>query len=490
LPTEYIAECDESIRLPAISMEVTVGWLKSALDDLEGLGPKGGLERFAESLDPAWIEEALAATGTASIRRRKLDAAQAVWVVLGMAMYADRSIKAVVDHLGLVRGESGSVAPSAVTKARYRLGAKPLEWLFEKVASAWSATEGLDGYQGLALYGVDGTSLRVDDSDANFEHFGKPGTRAGLGEAGYPQMRVTALLNLSNRLLAGVRCGPLSASERELATELWRLIPDNSLTIIDRGFTDVRIYRELTTGGINRHFMIRLKKNAVYETLETLPDGTVLATIHPNYAALARDPDAVPIKVRIIAYQHEGGEPSRLAVTLFNHEVYTAKALVQLYHERWELEICFDELKTHLLERKECLRSKKPEGVYQELWGVLLVYNLVRREMLLAAKARSIPARRVSFRSSLLWIRDFWTTAWMISPGNVPRALADLRSEIIGKSLLLPERRSERRYPRHVKIKMTRFPRNHGKRAPKTASPEPSETPTAPGGPISGQPTK
>ena len=121
----------------------------------------------------------------------------------------------------------------------------------------------------------------MDDSDANFEHFGKPGGRGGAGDAGYPQLRLVALLNLSNRLLAGVRCGPFSKSEHELVSDLWKLISDNSLTILDRGFVSFRSFHELVHGGTNRHFMIRLKSNAVYEELEELPDGTVLALLHP-----------------------------------------------------------------------------------------------------------------------------------------------------------------------------------------------------------------
>jgi len=93
----------------------------------------------------------------------------------------------------------------------------------------------------------------------------------------------------------------------------------------------------------------------------------------------------------------------------------------------------------------------------------LLVYTLVRREMLLTAQASKVPASRMSFRASLLWIRDFWTTGWMLSPGTVPRKLSDLR-EVLIKELVLPPRRTERRYPRHVKIKMSNYPRNRGKR--------------------------
>jgi hypothetical protein len=449
-------------------MQVTTGWLKETLDALEDLGPRGGLDRFAASLDPDWIEEALAATGTASIRRRKLPAEQVVWLVIGMALYADRGVKAVLDHLGLVSGGDRQLAPSAVSAARYRLGAEPMRWLFERVARSWIDTEGLGGYRGLSLYGVDGSHLRVQDSDENFEHFGKPGGRSGAGDSGYPQLRLVALLNLSNRLLAAVRVGPFARSEQVLVKDLWTAIPNDSLTIADRGFNSYMSFLELIADGKNRHFLIRMKSDAHFEAVRELPDGSIIALLHPPKHLLEKDPEVPgPIEVRIISYQHEGGDESRLATTLTDHETYRAEELIALYHDRWELEIAFDELKTHMLERKESLRSKKPEGVYQELWGQLLVYNLVRREMLLTAVASKLPPARISFRASLLWIRDFWTTAWMISPGNVPKSLAVLRGSL--RDLILPERRTERRYPRHVKIKMSNFPRNRGRRPPKTS---------------------
>jgi hypothetical protein len=119
-----------------------------------------------------------------------------------------------------------------------------------------------------------------------------------------------------------------------------------------------------------------------------------------------------------------------------------------------------------LLHRKESLRSKKPVGVEQEVWGLLLVYNLVRREMLLVAAKSKVPPKQISFWTSLLRIRDFWTFAGMTrSPGNIPARLADMESDL--RSLVLPVRRKDRRYPRHVKIKMSNNARNRGTRQPK-----------------------
>ena len=436
--------------------------LAEALEAIRELGPEGGIARFAASLDPKWVAEALDASGTASIRRRKLPADQAVWLVLGMALFTDRSIRDVVDHLNLVIGGAKSLAPSNVTKARYRIGAEPIRRLFEKVCSTWSETPGLGGYRGLSLWGVDGSHLRVQDSDENFEHFGMPGGRGGSNDAGYPQLRISALLNLSNRLLADASVGPWSTSEYDLASELWDSIPDDSLTILDRYYGGYLMLQELLTGGRNRHFLIRAKKNLKYDMADVFEDGTAIGLLYPHDKLLKANPDLPgPIEIRVISYRGGDGELNRLFTTLIDPDEYPAQDLIDLYRERWELETGFDELKTHMLERKDSLRSKKPEGVYQEVWGQLLVYNLVRREMLLAAQAHALPPKRISFRSSLLWIRNFWLSAWSTAPGNIPKSLADFRSTL--DVLILPPRRSERRYPRHVKIKMSSYPRNRGR---------------------------
>lgn len=440
----------------------------SALDEvlraLNDLGPEGGLERFSASLDGEWIEQALAATGTGSIRRRKLPAEQVVWLVVGMCLFADRSIVDVVDHLRLVIPGVKKLAPSNIPKARYKLGPEPIKWLFGKVSEVWGETPGLGGYHDLSLYGIDGTHLRVQDTDENFEHFGKPGGPSGSGDAGYPQLRLVGLMNLSNRLLTAAEAGPWSQGEHTLVKPLTQQIPDHSMTIVDRGFYAFLWLHELLSAGTERHVMVRARKNLKYEIVEALADGSALARVRPHRKlekAHAELPES--ILIRVIEYKHAGGEPNRLFVSLLDPIAYPAKELIVLYHERWELEIGFDEIKTHMLERKECLRSKMVEGVYQELWGQLLTYNLVRREMLLAALAHGLPPKRISFRSSLLWIRNFWITAALTSsPGNIPKHLAELRSTL--DVLILPERRSKRRYPRHVKIKTSQYKRNRGRR--------------------------
>lgn len=261
--------------------------------------------------------------------------------------------------------------------------------------------------------------------------------------------------------------GPFDRGEQDLAETLWKHIADDSLTILDRGFVNFPVFAGLVGSGENRHFMVRMRRNLKFHEVGLLPDGSLLADLPCSRELQRTRPElAKSIRGRIIGYKHPDGEASRVFTTLTDHEKYPANELVALYHERWEIELAYDELKTHMLERNECLRSKKPEGVAQELWGALLLYNLVRNEMLRVAVERGFSPKRISFKSSLLLMRNFWeVAAWRSRPGNVPRYLADFRSTL--DVLILPPRRSERRYARHVKIKMSGYARNRGKRPPK-----------------------
>lgn len=436
-----------------------MNWLQKIYGAVNDYGAVCTLDRFRESLEPEWIEEALAATGTASIRRRKMPAEQVVWLVLGMAMFANQSIRDVLDRLGLPLGGSSSLAPSAMTRARYRLGSEPLAWLFRKIGTIWGEKQEAPGYAGLQLYAIDGTTLRVQDTEENLAAFGKPGGRNGSGDAGYPQVRVVALMNLSNRLLRDACFGPTKTSEKELASELFPSIPSESLTLFDRGLSSFKNLGDIQHEE-GRHFLARISKNVLFDEVETLPDGSVRAFFKPKSSLKGEVAKRDPLEVRIIAYQNEGGEPSRLITSLLDHKAHRAGELVRLYHERWEIELGFGEVKTTMLERKECLRSKKPDGVAQEIWAQLLVYNLVRREMQLAAEAMDLPPNRLSFKTSLLACRELWLRAITATPGTLPKSLRELREDIV--QLKLPPRRSKRRYPRHVKIKMSNYKRNRG----------------------------
>ncbi|MGH7553666.1 MAG: IS4 family transposase [Longimicrobiales bacterium] len=421
-------------------------------------------EVFSRSLDPRWIELALAATGSATVRRRKLPAEQVVWIVIAMGLFRDRSIQEVVHHLDLVlparsgATRRGVVTSSAVVQARDRLGMAPLETLFEQTAARWAgASADAHRWHGLAVYGVDGSALRVPDTLENEEAFGRPGSSRGA--AAYPQLRLVVLMVLRSHLLAGVSLGPWSVGETTLAEPLWARLPDRSLTILDRGFLAYALLHRLATSGAERHWLIRAKSNLTWKTVRRLGPKDQIVEIPISRQTRRAHPELPEtLQVRAVRYQRKGFRPQTLLTSLLDPQAYPAAEIAELYHERWELELGFDEIKTHTLEREEALRSRAPERVRQELWGLAVAYNLVRLQMEHVAQRVAVAPTRISFRHALLLLRSFWQlTAWITAPGNLPRRLDDLHQELA--LLVLPQRRS-RRYPRAVKIKMSNYPRS------------------------------
>jgi hypothetical protein len=429
---------------------------------------RGTFERFRASITPAWVDTALALTGTATVRKRRLPADQVFWLVVGMALFRDLSIEEVVRELELAlpsrRGGSGEVAPSAVSQARERLGADPVRWVFERCAGLWAhASAERTRWRGLGLYGLDGTTVRVPDSDDNRGHFG-PSDRGSRGMSGYPLVRLVTLMALRSHLLVSARFGPFSTGEISYAEELWGDVPDDSLTIVDRNFMSAAILIPLARDGRNRHWLIRAKKGLSWETVKKLGRGDELVEMTISQWAHATDP-SLPRggawQMRAVQYHRRGFRPQVLLTSLVDEARFPAAEIVELYHERWELELGFDEVKTHMLEREETIRSRKPAGVEQELWGLLLAYNLVRREMEQVASEAGVPPNRISFIAALRLIRLTLLGLVFASPGVIPKRLQRLREDV--GHFVLPERRRARRYPRAVKIKMSCYARKRPK---------------------------
>jgi hypothetical protein len=422
-------------------------------------------DAFSAALDPQWIAAALAATGTASVRRRKLPAELVVWLVIGMALFRDRSIAEVVRYLDLVlptrAGGRGRITPGAVVQARTRLGPAPIAVLFRQTAGVWAGgAADTTRWRGLAIYGLDGTTLRVADTPANDAHFGRPGTSRG-GLAGYPQLRLVVLVVLREHLVAAAAFGPCGQSEPRLAATLWNELPDHSLVILDRGFTAYALFQTLGDTARGRHWLVRVRtgRGALRWTVrERLGRTDALVDWTPTHPRARGGAGMLPptLRARVVRVQRRGFRPYCLLTSLLDPVAYPAAELAALYHERWELELAFDEMKTHTLERVETLRSQAPARVEQEVWGLLLGYNLVRLMMARAAPRAGVPALRLSYWHALLQLRGFWQSAWYLPPGTLPRHLDTLLEQLA--VLILPPRRS-RRYPRAVKLTQSAYPR-------------------------------
>jgi hypothetical protein len=415
------------------------------------------LGRFRDSIEFTWIETALRATGTATLRRRRLPAPQVIWLVIGMALLRDRPIRDVVDKLDLALNPNDPlVAPSSISEARSRLGEQPLLWLFSRTAHAWGhASAERDRWRGLALFGVDGTTLLAPDTKQNVEYFGKSsGTR---GQSGYPLLRLAALMALRSHMVVNAAFGPYGKAEQYYASELWSALPDDSLTVVDRGFWSAAILIPLARGGRNRHWLIRAKSTTTGRVVKKLGQGDALVELDVSSQARKQNP-ALPRTwlVRVIEYQRKGFRPQRLITSLLDSDRYPAKEIIDLYHERWELELAYDVIKTETQGGAVApLRSKHPAGVSQEVWGLLIAYNLVRLEMERVADHAKVKPTRISFTMVLDMVCNEWL--WLSgtgTPGAIPRHLQRLRADI-GRCVL-PERRA-RFYPRAVKITMSNY---------------------------------
>jgi hypothetical protein len=338
------------------------------------------------------------------------------------------------------------------------VGSEPLQWLFEQTARAWAhASARRHAWRGLALYAVDGSTLNVADSDENREHFGLVPSHRGA--SAYPHVRLAAVMALRSHLLAAAQMGPYEVSEHKLCEPLWAEIPDQSLTIMDRGFLASNLLHGLQREGAQRHWLLRAKSNTKWTVVRSLGRNDQLVELAVSWLSRDRDPSLPPtLLARAIAYRSPKSRAQQwLLTSLVNPTAYPAREVVTLYRERWEIELGYDEVKTHLLEREETIRSRTIDGVYQEVWGILVAYNLVRLEMERIAAEADVAPSRISFVTALRFIRDEWSWCAVASPGAIPARLQRLRDRI--KSFILPARRTKRSCPREVKIKMSNYPR-------------------------------
>jgi hypothetical protein len=271
-------------------------------------------------------------------------------------------------------------------------------------------------------------------------------------------MRVVGLMALRSHLLADVAFGPYEVPELTYAEALWESVPSDSIVILDRGFFGAPTLLNIQRGAPSRHWLTRARTNTRWEIVERFAEDDLLVEMTVSREAKRGD-EELPEKwrARAIRYQRKGYQPSWLLTSLVDAETFPASEIIALYHERWELELGYDELKTELLEREESLRSKTPEAVTQETWGILTAYNLLRVEIEKIAKEAGVEPTRISFVAAMRLIADEWLWCAAGTPGTIPKKLAALRANV--KSFVLPPRRSERSYPRAVKLRTSHYPK-------------------------------
>jgi hypothetical protein len=343
----------------------------------------------------------LSRTARSSERRRRLPADSVIWLVVAMALYAADSIPKVWRRLHPTRDEP-EPTDSAFSQARRRLGVAPLRYLFLETARpmATHQTEGAS-YRGWRLMGLDGTALDLPDTPDNARTFGRPTT--GRAEGAFPQVRLLGLCELGTHAVCGLAIKPLRHGEPSMVGQLLDHLGPGMLLIWDRGFSSYELISAVVRRGA--HLLARVKSNTILRPIRRLADGSYLAKIYPSAADRRRDLRGLP--VRVIEYTHDdpnrpgAGERHRLITDLTDPDDMPAHEAPPVYHERWEEELAFDEIKTHLSARAVPIRSKTPAGVVQEIYGLMLSHHVVRRVMHDAAVGAGQDPDRLSFIDSL-----------------------------------------------------------------------------------------
>lgn len=413
------------------------------------------------------IAKALAAEGIETQRVRKLDLLLTVLVIVGMNIYPYLSIGHVIQKLArglrFIWPDADYDVPkdSALSYRRYQLGAPVMARLFRHICRpiATPETEGAFCF-GLRTMAIDGTTESLPDTAANAAVFGRHHT--DRGEAAWPQTQCVYLAECGTHVIVDAGFWPIHTSERVGGHRMLRSVTAGMLVMWDRGFHDY----DMIVGVRQRqaHVLSRLPAHAKPERVQTLPDGSWLAYIYPSdYQRRKRGERCL---VRIIEYKvtdpalADPDETHRLLTTLLDPERYPAVELVCAYHERWEIEIAIDEMDTHQRLSAKTLRSLKPVGVIQELYGLLIAHFIIRFLMHEAAVQANIAPNQLSFVHTVEVIKDAIPEFQMVAEDQREQLYQRLLRDIARRPL--PERRN-RVNPRVVKQNTSKFLRKRQK---------------------------
>ena len=350
--------------------------------------------------------------GCNSQRLRSFPAVAGVYYCMALSLYPEAAYEevfaAVAQGLAWAAGaaEPARVAKSSISGLRSKLGSAPLAELVQRcctpMADARSHPEAF--YGGLRVVAIDGSNFELPDEDDNVLHFGRPGSRTGV--SGYPQAQCAVLVECATHAILGAHLGPYRAGEWEICKPLLSRLAPGMLCLADRGFNGYEHWRQAVATGAQ--MLWRCAINRQLPVRRMLTDGSYISAIYPP-AKGRREAAAQAIEVRVIEYALPGladAQPRyRLLSTLLDAHAAPALELATLYHERWQVEAVFDELKTHLHQRRRVLRSKTAELVRQEFYGWVLAHRAVRWLMHEGASRHRIAHAQLSFTANTQLLR-------------------------------------------------------------------------------------
>ena len=377
---------------------------------------------IAKTFQRDQIDAVLAATGRSSQRERDLPAHLVIYYVIALALYMQCSyrevLRCLLEGVQWLMGPSVKIkvaGKSGISQARTRLGWEALQQLHDAVVVpiAQPATRGA-WYRDWRLVSLDGSCLDIADEHANAAAFGRH--KASRGASAYPQLRFVALVENGTHVLFGTQMGPYSTGETTLAKGALAALRPGMLCLADRQFFGFPFWQLAQATGAD--LLWRLKAGAQLGREQPLADGSYLSSIYP--APKDRRKPHTAVRVRVIDYRLDGvagAEPLyRLATTVLDPARAPAAELAALYHERWEIESALDELKTHLRGPRIVLRSKTPDLVRQEFYGLMMAHFAIRSLMQEAAAKAGEDADRLSFLHAVRVVRRKLPAASAIPP--------------------------------------------------------------------------
>jgi hypothetical protein len=355
---------------------------------------------------------------------------------------------------------------SAISQARYRLGARAVVALFHRVCHPLATAQTPGAFLfGLRLVALDGTVEDVPDSPANARAFGRH--HSDRGASAFPQAQGVYLSECGTHAVIDAGFWPCHTSERVGGLRLLRSVGAGMLLLLDRGFYSFEMIARTRARGA--HVLGRVPAGVTLTPRHLLPDGSYWAYIYP--ADPQRRQRGDHLLVRVIVYTLTDparpgyGETHRLITTLLDAQQAPALDLLCAYHERWEIELTIDEIDTHQRLVQHPLRSQKPVGVIQELYSLLVAHYAVRAVMADAAAQAGLAPTRLSFIHAAELIRLAIDDFPLVTPAQHGLLYQRLLRDIAACRL---PRRAHRTNPRVVKRKMSRFKLKRG--APPPAS--------------------
>jgi hypothetical protein len=376
-------------------------------------------------------------------------------LLLALTVFRHLSIPAVYRQVNFWtrrgRGRAPRVTDEALVHAKERLGAKAPAVLFQSLAGEVAVEP---TFHGMRVFAIDGVRLSMPDTAANGNHFGRMKSSHGDRTA-FPQLLAVCLIATETRHAVGVRFAPCTASERDCAIEVLDQLGRSDLVILDRGFHAVWFFERVIHKSV--HFLCRASASYKPRILTRLGHGDYVVELRARVQRPDKSWEKVRLVLRMIEYRMGRRRRVRLLTDLLDHKAYKPLEIARLYRERWECELAYDEIKTHLATPARGtlqlpFRSKTPEGILQEAYALLTVYNLMRSWIAVAAAASGARPRDISFVGALQVIRNVFADLQHLDaiPQEAVRAIAQLR---------LTRPRRPRWYHRVVRVKIIRFPR-------------------------------